>query len=136
MVHFYARARDVVKSTLVLAYRRIGLPENNEQLIHHLWASARFVRPYSLEDFHPPRSPKAKRAKLAIIQALIAANSYEIGIKAEGSGGSVRIAASRALMNLLGKPNLRQRRLTNLQIELSIFNLSETQDSNPDCLPD
>ena len=91
-----------------------------------------FVSMDVLEDFHPPRSPKAKRAKLAIVQALIAANSHEIGIKAEGSGRSVRTAATRALLNLLDKPNLRRRRLTNLQIELSVFNLSEAQNSNPD----
>lgn len=93
-----------------------------------------FVSMDVLEDFHPPASTKAKRGKLAIIQTLIPANSHEIGIKAEGSGRSVRTAATRALMNLLGKSNLRQRRLTNLQIELSVFNLSEVLDSNPDVL--
>lgn len=88
-----------------------------------------FVSMDALADFYPPRLPKAKHRKLAIIHVLIPANSHEIGIKAEGSGRSVRTAASRALMNLLGKPNLRQRRLTNLQMELSVFNLSAVENS-------
>lgn len=93
-----------------------------------------FVSMDPLADLYPPRLSKAKRRKLAIIHALIPANSHEIGIKAEGSGRSVRTAAIRALMNLLGKPNLRLRRLTNLQIELSVFNLSEVQDGGTDSL--
>lgn len=95
-----------------------------------------FVSMDALADFYPPRLPKARRGKLAVIHALIPANSHEIGIKAEGSGRSVRIAASRALMNLLGTRNLRQRRLRNLQIELSVLNLSEVANSTPDSLPD
>ena len=93
-----------------------------------------FVSMDPLEDFHPPAVTKAKRAKLAIIHALIPASSHDIVTNAQGTGRSVRTAATRALMNLLGKPNLRQRRLTNLQIELSVFNLSEVQDGNTDSL--
>lgn len=95
-----------------------------------------FVSMDVLEDFHPPRLPKAKRGKLAIIQALIPASAHHIVIKAQGTGRSVRTAATRALLNLLGKPNLRRRHFTNLQIELSVFNLNEAQNSNPDSLPD
>ena len=95
-----------------------------------------FVGMDALEDFHPPTLTKTTRGKLAIIHALIPASSHGIVIKAQGTGRSVRTAASRALMNLLGKPNLRQRRLTNLQMELAVFNLSESQNSNPDSLPD
>ncbi|HLJ26702.1 MAG TPA: DUF6166 domain-containing protein [Candidatus Angelobacter sp.] len=95
-----------------------------------------FVSMDALEDFNPPGIPKAKRRKLAIVHALMPTDSHEIGIKAQGIGRSTRTAATRALMNLLGKPDLRQRRLTNLQIELSVFNLGEAQNSNPDSLPD
>jgi hypothetical protein len=96
-----------------------------------------FVSMDALEDFHPPAaSTKAKRGKLAIIHALKPASSHEIVIKAQGMGRSVRTAATRALMNLLGKPNLRRRRLTNLQIELSVFNLGEVKNSKSDGLPD
>ena len=91
-----------------------------------------FVSMDALEDFHLPTLTKTTRGTLAIIQALIPANSHNIEIKVQGIGRSVRTAATRALLNLLGKPNLRRRHLTNLQIELSVFNLSETQDSNPD----
>lgn len=93
-----------------------------------------FVSMDALEDFHPPALTKAKRSKLAIIQVLIPANSRDIEIKVQGIGRSVRTAATRALLNLLGKPNLRRRRLTNLQIELSVFNLSEVQDGGTDSL--
>jgi hypothetical protein len=95
-----------------------------------------FVSMDALADFYPPRLPKARRRKLAIIQALIPANAHEIGIKAEGTGRSARTAAIRALLNLLGKPNLRQRRLRNLQIELSVFNCSEVRAGDPDSFPD
>lgn len=95
-----------------------------------------FVSMDALEDFHPPALTKAKRGKLAIIHALIPASSHDIVIKAQGAGRSVRTAATRALMNLFSKPNLRQRPLTNLQIELSVFNLSEVENSTPDSLPD
>ena len=93
-----------------------------------------FVSMDALADFHPAAVTKATRCKLAIIHALLPANSHDIVIRAQGTGRSVRTAATRALMNLLGKPNLRRRRLTNLQIDLSIFNLSEVRDSNPDSL--
>lgn len=95
-----------------------------------------FVSMDALEDFHPPGLPKAKRRKLAIIHALMPSNSHDIGIKVLGIGRSGRTAAARALMNLLGKPNLRQRRLTNLQIELSVFNLSEVRNGNTGSLSD
>lgn len=93
-----------------------------------------FVSMDALEDFHPAELTKSKRGKLAIIQALIPANSHDIEIKVQGIGRSARTAATRALMNLLGKPKLRQRQLTNLHIELSVFNLSEARDSNSDSL--
>ena len=95
-----------------------------------------FVSMDALQDFHPPTLTKATRGKLAIIQTLIPANSHGIKIKVQGIGRSVRTAATRALLNLLGKSNLRRRHLTNLQIELSVFNLSEAQNSNQDSLPD
>jgi hypothetical protein len=95
-----------------------------------------FVSMDALEDFHPSELPKAKRRKLAIIHALVPANSHDIEIKIQGTGRSVRTAATRALMNLLGTPNLRQRRLTNLQIELSVFSLSEARNSDPGSVPD
>lgn len=38
-----------------------------------------FVSMDALEDFYPPRLPRARRRKLAIIHALIAANSHESG---------------------------------------------------------
>lgn len=95
-----------------------------------------FVSMGALEDFHPAGLPKPKHSKLAIINALIPASSHDIEIKVQGTGRSARTAASRALMNLLGKPKLRQRRLTNLQIELSVFNLSEAQNSNRETVPD
>lgn len=93
-----------------------------------------FVSMDALEDFHPPGLIKAKRSKLATIHAHLPASSHDIVLKAQGTGRSVRTAATRALMNLLGKPNLRQRQLTNLRIELSVFNLSEAQNSNTDSL--
>jgi hypothetical protein len=94
-----------------------------------------FVSMDVLEDFHPPTaSTKAKRGKLAIIHALKPAGSRDIEIKVQGTGRSVRTAATRALLNLLG--SLRQRRVTNLQIELSVFNFSEEQNSKTDGLPD
>ena len=95
-----------------------------------------FVSMDALPDSHSSRLSNAKRHKIAIIHALIPANSHDIGIKVQGIGRSARTAATRALLNLLGKPNLRRRRLTNLQIELSVFNWSEVRDSNPDSLPD
>lgn len=95
-----------------------------------------FVSMDALEDFDPPTLTKATRGKLAIIQTLIPTNSHDIEIKVQGIGRSVRTAATRALLNLLGKPTLRRRHLTNLQIELSVFNLSETQHSNPESFPD
>ena len=95
-----------------------------------------FVRMDVLADFHPPALTEAKRGKLAIIHALIPANSHDIEIKVQGTGRSARAAATRALLNLLGKPNLRRGNLTNLQIELSVFNLGEALNSNPDSFPD
>jgi hypothetical protein len=95
-----------------------------------------FVSMDALADFYPPRIPKAKHRKIAVLNALIPANSHDIEIKVQGIGRSARTAATRALLNLLGKPNLRRRRLTNLQIELSVFNLSEAQNRNPDSLAD
>ena len=95
-----------------------------------------FVSMDALEDFHPPTLTRATRGKLAVIQALVPANSHNTEIKVQGIGRSVRTVATRALLNLLGKPNLRRRHLMNLQIELSVFNLSEAQNSNPDSLPD
>ena len=93
-----------------------------------------FVSMDALENSHPPALTKSKRGKLAIIHALIPANSHDIGIKVQGIGRSARTAAPRALMNLLGNPKRRRRRLTNLQIELSVFNLSEVQDGGIDSL--
>src|SRR5262245_24625718 len=84
-----------------------------------------FVSMDALEDFHPSELPQRRHRKLAIIHALIPANSHDVGIKVQGTGRSARTAATRALMNLLGKPHLRRRQLENLRIELSIFNLSE-----------
>lgn len=95
-----------------------------------------FVSMGALPDSHPSGLPKANRRKIAIIRALIPARQHDIGIKAQGIGRGVRTAATRALLNLLGKPNLRRRQLTNLQIELSVFNLSEVPNSGPDSLPD
>jgi len=90
-----------------------------------------FVSMDALEDFHPPELPQRGRRKLAIIHALIPANSHDVGIKVQGTGRSARTAATRALMNLLGKPHLRRRQLENLRIELSIFNLSEAPEQQP-----
>jgi len=59
-----------------------------------------FVSMDALEDFHPPELPQRRRCKLAIIHALIPANSHDVGIKVQGSGRSARTAATRALMNL------------------------------------
>jgi hypothetical protein len=95
-----------------------------------------FVNMDALEDFDPPTLTQATRGKLAIIQALIPANSQDVVIKVEGIGRSVRTAATRALLNLLGKPNLRRQHLTNLQIELSVFNFSEEQNSKTGGPPD
>ena len=95
-----------------------------------------FVSMDVLPDSHPSGLPKANRRKIAIIRAPIPARQHDIGIKAQGIGRSVRSAATRALLNLLGKPNLRRRQLTNLQIELSVFNLSDVPNSGPDSLPD
>jgi hypothetical protein len=95
-----------------------------------------FVSMDVLEDFHPPELIKSKHGKLAIIQALMPESSHDIEIKVQGTGRSVRTAATRALMNLLGKPNLRRRQLKNLQIELSVFNLNEVKNSKSDGLPD
>src|SRR5262249_4639766 len=60
-----------------------------------------FVSMDTLEDFHPPGIPKAKRRKLAIIHALMPANSHDIGIKVQGTGRSELAAATRALLNLV-----------------------------------
>jgi len=89
-----------------------------------------FVSMDALPDSHSPRLPNAKRRKIAIIHALIPARQHDIGIKAQGIGRGVRTAATRALLNLLGTPHLRKRQLTNLQIELSVFNLNEVGNSN------
>src|SRR5262249_50175775 len=90
-----------------------------------------FVSMDVLEDFCPSGLPKARRGKLAIIHALIPASSHNVVIKANGIGRSVCTAATRALMNLLGKPHLRRYQLENLRIELSIFNLSEAPEQQP-----
>ncbi len=95
-----------------------------------------FVSMDALADSHPPAITEAKRGKLAILHALIPANSHDIEIKVQGTGRSARTAATRALLNLLGKPNLRRGNLANLQIELSVFNLGEALNSNPDSFPD
>ena len=95
-----------------------------------------FVSMDALDDFHPPALPKARSGKLAIIHAQVPARTHDIGVKVQGVGRGVRTAATRALLNLLGKPHLRKRRLTNLQIELSVFNLNEVGNSNLGSLSD
>src|SRR5215469_11054378 len=45
-----------------------------------------FVSMDALEDFHPAGIPKAKRRKLAIIHALMPANSHDIQLKVQGAG--------------------------------------------------
>lgn len=61
-----------------------------------------------------------KSGKVAVIHALIPTRAE---IDASGRGRSVRTAATRALLNLLGHKLLRQQRVSNLQLQLSIGNL-------------
>lgn len=63
--------------------------------------------------------------KVAVIRALLPGRDHDFQISARACGRSVRSAANRALLNLLGNRHLRQRSITNLQLELSIFNASE-----------
>jgi len=58
-----------------------------------------------------------KRRKVALIRALLPSCTE---IDACGCGRSVRTAATRALLNLLGHKLLRRHRVTNLQLQLSV----------------
>jgi hypothetical protein len=71
----------------------------------------------------PPRS------KVAIIRALVPVHASDkfLEIEVQGCGRSVRRASVRALLTLLGHKQLRRRKITNLQIELSVKNTTESK---------
>ncbi len=63
--------------------------------------------------------------KVAIIECSVPGEHRENQIQVQGCGRSVRTAATRALLNLLGNKRLRRRRIVQLPIELSVVNASE-----------
>ena len=65
---------------------------------------------------------RAHSPKTAVMRAVLPGDHYSQDlITASGSGRSIRRAATRALLTLLGNKRLRRQRIVQLQIELSIF---------------
>lgn len=84
------------------------------------------------EELEEPDLSENNGRKVATLQALLPDRHQSVWISAHGRGRSMRTAASRALLNLLGNPKLRRQSITGLQLELSVFNAGNTQTETED----
>src|SRR5882672_6424224 len=90
-------------------------------------SDAAYLNRSSRAGAQPQRSSKpiwseGKPRKIATIRAFLPGKAE---IQARGRGRSVRTAATRALLNLLGNKQLRRRRIANLHIEISVAGMQE-----------
>src|SRR6266852_2357746 len=91
-------------------------------------SDAAYLNRSSVARDQPQRSSKpilaeGKPRKVATIRFLLPGRSE---IEVRGCGRSVRSAATRALLTLLGKKHLRRQRIANLHMEISVSGVGES----------
>jgi hypothetical protein len=80
-------------------------------------------------DLEPLAPVETAHRKTAVVHALLPGDNCPIAITTRGTGGSRRQAAARAFLNLVGKKQLRRRRVIQMEVELSIFNAEQYEDA-------
>jgi Family of unknown function (DUF6166) len=126
---------------LALAHYEVFNHEIISRLPSHRWELTaqqvlqmlHFITPAIVEESDPS---EIKTRKTAVIRALLPGRTHDTRVNVQGCGRSLRGAATRALLNLLGNKHLRQRPIVNLQIELSVINTGAAQDWTEDELWD